>query len=289
MRNLPTVLAAAAGWLRGKADYLLSSKRSCTWEMESFAWNSAPFNHIRVPLLVGGIYIAVCLVHRLWHGRSPTPSPYWHYLQGLLPYHNLFLAAISLVMFIGCGWSAFEKSWRLSSIDWMLCEDPEVPDTGSLEFWSYIYYLSKFYELFDTFFQLLRGKYPPHYLLHAYHHSGVLMMCWAWLEYRPSLRHFGLIFNVFVHIPMYFYFFLKSRNIEPWWKRYVTKLQIVQFVTSLVLFVCTWYQVTIRGRQCNSMSYLYAQLVFNTSLLLGFIGVLQSGKKKNGTAGKKEK
>ena len=44
-------------------------------------------------------------------------------------------------------------------------------------------------ELLDTVLQLLKGRPPPHFFLHAYHHAAVLLMAWAWLEC------FGLAFQ----------------------------------------------------------------------------------------------
>jgi hypothetical protein len=39
-----------------------------------------------------------------------------------------------------------------------------------------VYYLSKYYELLDTVLQLLKGRPPPHFFLHVYHHATVLVM-----------------------------------------------------------------------------------------------------------------
>jgi len=39
-----------------------------------------------------------------------------------------------------------------------------------------VYYLSKYYELLDTVLQLLKGRPPPHFFLHTYHHATVLVM-----------------------------------------------------------------------------------------------------------------
>ena len=38
-----------------------------------------------------------------------------------------------------------------------------------------MYYLSKYYELLDTVLQLLKGRPPPHFFLHVYHHATVLL------------------------------------------------------------------------------------------------------------------
>ena len=104
-------------------------------------------------------------------------------------------------------------------------------------------------------------------------------MSWMWLEYSPPLRFLGLIFNTLVHVVMYYYFYLKSIQIEPWWKNYVTTLQIIQFVTSLILFCITlFYHFTIHS--CHGMNYLYLNLIFNVTLLFGFVDVLGKGTKK---------
>lgn len=37
--------------------------------------------------------------------------------------------------------------------------------------------------------------------------------------------------NTAVHVVMYLYYFLRTQGVEPWWKRYITMFQIVQFAT----------------------------------------------------------
>ena len=41
----------------------------------------------------------------------------------------------------------------------------------------------------------------------------------------------GLMTNTAVHVVMYLYYFLRTQGINPWWKRYITRFQIVQFAT----------------------------------------------------------
>ena len=62
----------------------------------------------------------------------------------------------------------------------------------------------------------------------------------------------------------------------------MTTLQIIQFMTSGLCFLGTLYMHNILDMRCKGMNVVYGSLVFNATLLYGFIGVLRntrSGKK----------
>lgn len=42
-----------------------------------------------------------------------------------------------------------------------------------------------------------------------------------------------IILNLAVHTVMYFYYFQSARGVRCWWKKYITVMQIVQFVIDL--------------------------------------------------------
>ena len=94
------------------------------------------------------------------------------------------------------------------------------------------------------------------------------------------MQFVGILFNTAVHVVMYYYFYLKAQNIEPSWKKYVTYLQIMQFLTSLACFGATLYLVKGLGRECKSMRIVYGSILFNISLLFGFFKVLFTPNKK---------
>ena len=123
-------------------------------------------------------YVSICAMHALIYRKDPKELPMWSFLKDLVPAHNLVLCIGSLVMFCGCLKEVVQRSIEEGDASWLLCEDPATKPRGPLWFWSYVYYLSKYYELLDTGLQLVRGKYPPHYLLHSYHHAGVIFMGW---------------------------------------------------------------------------------------------------------------
>ena len=140
----------------------------------------------------------------------------------------------------------FDCSFIILFIYRLFCENKETTSQGSLWFYVYLYYLSKFYELLDTVLQMFSGKIPPNYFLHVYHHSFVIINVWFWLESSASLQFIGLLFNTAVHVVMYYYYYLRSVGIVPKWKNAVTSFQIIQFITSAVSFLVMMFLLYIR-------------------------------------------
>ena len=99
----------------------------------------------------------------------------------------------------------------------------------------YYFYLSKYYEFFDTFLLYLNGKTPI--LLQKYHHIGAVI-CWhLCYVYKVDSIWIPSIANSFVHTIMYAYYLgtllkiNKLRIIRP----YLTKLQLVQQLGCMIL------------------------------------------------------
>ena len=142
-----------------------------------------------------------------------------------------------------------------------------------------MYYLSKYYELLDTVLQLLKGRPPPHFFLHTYHHCLVPLATWAWLATASSLQQIGLITNALVHVFMYHYFYLRVLGRSCWWKRYITQMQIVQFCLSACCCAVT-FALWGRGAQCAGMRVMGGTFLLNLTFLVQFVGVLASNDAK---------
>ncbi|KAL7901464.1 fatty acid elongase [Trichoderma sp. TUCIM 5745] len=102
--------------------------------------------------------------------------------------------------------------------------------TEGLDFYGWIFYLSKFYEVLDTFIILAKGKYSS--TLQTYHHAGAMMCMWAGMRYMASPIWIFCLFNSFIHALMYTYYTLSAFSIKipNVMKRTLTSMQITQFV-----------------------------------------------------------
>uniref|UniRef100_A0A1B0BMI3 Elongation of very long chain fatty acids protein n=1 Tax=Glossina palpalis gambiensis TaxID=67801 RepID=A0A1B0BMI3_9MUSC len=101
------------------------------------------------------------------------------------------------------------------------------------------YFFSKFTEFFDTFFFVMRKRYDQVSTLHVIHHGIMPFSVWWGVKYTPGghSTFFGFL-NTFVHIVMYTYYMLAAMGPKVqkylWWKKYLTLLQMVQFVLVMV-------------------------------------------------------
>jgi len=82
---------------------------------------------------------------------------------------------------------------------------PDSMDVGrlwneGLAFWGWWFYLSKFYEVFDTAIILAKGKRSS--TLQTYHHTGAMMCMWAGIRYMsPPIWMFAFL-NSGIHTMM---------------------------------------------------------------------------------------
>jgi len=239
-----------------------------------FEWKYAPLHSFSYPVAASFLYIFCVVVHAFSKKANKQPDNQNSTdLKTVQIAHNLILCVSSLTMVLGTIFEIWRRSIAHEGLYFLLCEDIMMSSSGPLFFWSYVYYLSKYYELLDTALALLRGRPPPFLVLHVYHHACIILVCWAWLEYRTSLQFVGILFNTSVHVVMYYYYYIRLVSGPPRWKKFVTIFQIVQFVCSLVFFLLTANEIWGKGKRCAGANSLIITTVFNATLLVEFVKV----------------
>uniref|UniRef100_A0A1Q3FPY2 Elongation of very long chain fatty acids protein n=1 Tax=Culex tarsalis TaxID=7177 RepID=A0A1Q3FPY2_CULTA len=152
-------------------------------------------------------------------------------IDNIIKVYNLAQVFVCLFLFI--------EGWRLGYLRGysLLCQpvdysDNEVPVMIARR--CHIYFLVKVLDLMDTVFFVLRKKQNQVSFLHVYHHTGMVMLTWSGVKWFAGGHGVFMGFlNSFVHVVMYFYYFLTSVSDKykgnVWWKKHITQLQIIQF------------------------------------------------------------
>lgn len=157
-------------------------------------------------------------------------------LRGVLVAYNLAQTLFSAWIFYEClasGWLG-RYSFRCQPVDYS--NDPVALRMTRTCWW---YYVSKFTEFFDTLFFVLRKKNDHISTLHVIHHGCMPMSVWLGVKFAPGGHStFFALLNTFVHVVMYFYYMVSAMGPRyqryVWWKKYLTGLQMAQFVAILV-------------------------------------------------------
>lgn len=126
-------------------------------------------------------------------------------------------------------------SWQCEPVDYS--NKPQALRVAAALWW---YYASKLLEMLDSVFFVLRKKPGQLTFLHIYHHSTMFCLWWIGVKYVAGGSSFlGAMCNCFVHVLMYLYYFLAATGPSIrkylWWKKYLTMLQMAQFVFALVM------------------------------------------------------
>lgn len=148
----------------------------------------------------------------------------------------------------------------------------------------FVYWISKFVELMDTIYMILRHKSRQISFLHVWHHSSITMLAdWAYTRASWPAIVPVIALNSTVHVFMYGYYFLTA--VYPLhdftWKKRITQFQIIQFLIAILQAV---YGYLYRGFCVYSMLYGVIMLaLFGNYYYHAFIVV-----KKNKTKQEKE-
>eukprot|EP01100_Stratorugosa_tubuloviscum_P002989 TRINITY_DN1708_c0_g2_i1.p1 TRINITY_DN1708_c0_g2~~TRINITY_DN1708_c0_g2_i1.p1 ORF type:complete len:299 (-),score=119.79 TRINITY_DN1708_c0_g2_i1:79-975(-) len=172
--------------------------------------------------------------------------------------HNMVLCIGSLVMVI----SSFNEGilyYQQHGLYKLYCSNTS---DNALWFWSWIFYASKFYELFDTVLLVLNQK--PLEFLHVFHHFIVIPLCLFFVRARMQFFYSAGYINGGIHVIMYYYFAMASIRRPPTWKKQLTTFQIIQFCYGIS---CWWPYIFV----CSPGDEQFAVWIFNQFILVSFL------------------
>lgn len=185
-----------------------------------------------VPTLVlSSFYLLFVMVlgPKLMEKRAPFEVKY-----PMLAY-NLFQVFFNLWIFIGGAsyWFSGEYNLVCQPVDYS--NHPRATFALSMSWW---FYFSKFLDFADSVFFVLRKKKDQLTTLHLIHHSTMPIFSWFGPKFAGGGNTtFGGTWNMFVHVIMYGYYFLAAAGVRKellWWKKYLTSLQMVQFLAVIL-------------------------------------------------------
>lgn len=175
----------------------------------------------------------------------PVPIPSWFLFT-----YNFALVGLSIYMFEEIIVGMRQANYNFFCADLNRSTSPSEMKVTNALWW---YFFSKVIELLDTVWMILRKRNIQVTFLHVFHHATMLAIWWVVISWIPGGQsYFGSALNCLVHVFMYTYYGLSvipSLKNKLWWKKYITSIQLIQFV---ITFTHTSYGLvrTIKG-QCS--------------------------------------
>jgi len=241
-----------------------------SWDLRKYYRDDFNFNDFKPPfyqldhvvIAVISYLIILRVSTRLMKNQSPFTA------KKLTAIHNLFLFIVSCIMLIGVLKSVFDiyldGGWEGIAID-----SKRKYRAGKLSFWMYVFYLTKPYEFIDTFIMIMKKRELN--FLHVWHHCSTFLLVWITMTQEMSIQWLSISVNCFVHCWMYYYYFMASLGHQIWWKRYLTQLQIFQFIATVTIN-CSWIYFYLTGRNpSGTIEGFYFGMFIITSFLILFI------------------
>jgi elongation of very long chain fatty acids protein 6 len=166
--------------------------------------------HWEVPFATVALYVAVVF----WGKSYMAERKPWNWKNQLAVW-NMFLSVFSTWGFLRCLPHLLHNVITMSFWDNFCVPARTTVGGGSTGLWIFLFTVSKFPELLDTFFIVIHKKKLM--FLHWYHHVTVLLYCWHCYTTNSIPGIIFVTMNLGVHALMYFYYFLMAIKCKPKW------------------------------------------------------------------------
>ncbi|KAG1744556.1 GNS1/SUR4 membrane protein [Suillus paluster] len=156
--------------------------------------------------------IVSCLVS-IFMARELMKDRHSFKLQTLFRFHNALLSAGSFILLLLIAEEVVSVWIEVGTYDSVY-----APSSWNdrLELYYMVNYYFKYYEFPDTLFLVLKKKSHP--------------------------SRTAVSINLLVHVVMYCYYYATAGGAKFWWKKYLTAMQIIQFIIDLFVFYFGLYQ-----------------------------------------------
>ncbi len=170
-------------------------------------------------VFVGSIILKAIGLNK--RGESP--------FEGIIMFQPLY----NLVQVIACSYMMIRALEQAVFDKYsVVCNAFDVNDS-KMSFVLHLFYLSKVLDFWDTVVIVMRQKWRQLSFLHVYHHASIFLVYWmnTRIGYTGDI-YLTIVLNCFVHVVMYNYYLFKALMPEwnPWWKKHITNLQMLQFL-----------------------------------------------------------
>ncbi|CAF3528259.1 unnamed protein product [Rotaria sordida] len=180
----------------------------------------------------------ICLGYLIvvWMGPIFMANRPAYNIRQLLLVYNVFMVALSGYLFYEFLVSGWINGYSLG------CQPVDYsrsPMAMRMVRVCHLFFLSKFIELFDTIFFIMKKNFHQVSILHVLHHGIMPISWWFGIRFVPGgFGTFHSCINSFIHFLMYLYYGLAA--LSPSFRKYIflkksmTWMQMIQFMLVMI-------------------------------------------------------
>lgn len=227
----------------------------------------------KTPFITTALYLLYTVFLNKKFRNSPSVQrELYSGLTFMMVLHNLIMSGFSFVVFKN-SFFILVDFYRKFGLHHFI-NDPELVLYRNLEFYLWIFYVSKYVEIFDTIIIHLNGRKTS--FLQIYHHAGAIICCWMLCTAHTHVAWIFVVFNSFVHTFMYFYYCLTTMRVQTKFKKTITYLQLTQFVLGSSLFGSFLAFGEIFSKDPILRSFQYMATLSNLAYVAGLFFMFKS-------------
>ncbi|KRH92076.1 fatty acid elongase, partial [Pseudoloma neurophilia] len=219
----------------------------------------------RTPVFISILYLTyVKHMNPKYEKNVPKKRDIFSFTTFIMAFHNLILAIFSMYVFSQTGPFIYK---RFKSVNYQtFCLDPENIIRNHIEYYSWLFYISKLYEIVDTFIVHLNGK--PSIFLQYFHHTGAIFATYLFSISKSHIPWIFVVLNSFIHSIMYLYYFLSVFRIRLGIKKIITGMQMTQFIVGYLLLGWHFYHGFYFSQEPKLFKIQVSAIIFNVSYVL---------------------